>query len=89
MEYARLESAKLRDIDDTYYYGAQCRQCGHGARLNVAKLSARLGDDFPLTQVRKRLRCEKCRSRAVVITFLALDQRTGNLVELFSQPPGK
>ena len=33
MEYARLETAKLRDIDDTYYYGAQCRQCGHGARL--------------------------------------------------------
>ena len=45
MEYARLETAKLRDIDDTYYYGAQCRQCGHGARLNVAKLCARLGDD--------------------------------------------
>jgi hypothetical protein len=88
MEYARLETAKLRDIDDTYYYGAQCRQCGHGARLSMAKLRARLGDDYPLVKVRERLRCERCRCRAVVITFLAPDQRTGNLVELFARKPG-
>ncbi len=88
MEYARLETAKLRDIDDTYYYGAQCRGCGHGARLSVAKLRARVREDFPLTKVRERLRCEKCHSRAVVITFLAPNQRTGNLVELFTRKPG-
>ena len=60
MEYARLETAKLRDIDDAYYYGAQCRGCGHGARLSVTKLIARLGDDYPLVKVRERLRCERC-----------------------------
>ena len=88
MEYARLESAKLRDVDDTYYYGVQCRQYGHGARLSVTKLIARLGGDYPLAKVRERLRCEKCRSRAVIITFLAPNQRTGNLVELFTRKPG-
>ena len=88
MEYARLETAKLRDIDDAYYYGGQCRGCGHGARLSVTKLVARLDDDYPLAKVRERLRCEKCRSPAVVITFLAPNQRTGNLVELFTRKPG-
>jgi hypothetical protein len=88
MEYARLETAKLRDIDDAYYYGAQCRGCGHGARLSVTKLIARLGDDYPLVKVRERLRCERCLSRAVVITFLAPNQRTGNIVELFARKPG-
>jgi hypothetical protein len=88
MDYARLETALLRDVDETYYYGAQCRECGHGARLSLAKLRTHLGDDYPLTKVRARLRCEKCRARAAVITFLAPNQRTGNLVHLFNRKPG-
>lgn len=89
MDYARLGTARLRDVDETYYYRAQCRGCGHGARLSLGKLCAHLGDDYPLAKVRERLRCEKCHSRAVVITFLAPNQRTGNLVELFSRKPGE
>jgi len=85
VEYAKLETARLRDVDETYYYGAQCRKCGHGARLSIAKLRAHLGDDYPLARVRERLRCEKCRSRSVVVTFLAANQRTGNLVHLFDR----
>lgn len=88
MEYARLETALLRDVDETYYYGVECRPCGHCARLSLLKLRAHLGDDYPLAKVRNRLRCEKCGSRKVVITFLAANQRTGNLVHLFSRTPG-
>jgi hypothetical protein len=87
MEYARLETALLRDVDETFYYGAECRQCGHCARLSLLKLRAHFGDDYPLAKVRKRLRCEKCGAREVVITFLAANQRTGNLAQLFDRKP--
>jgi hypothetical protein len=33
------------------------------------------------------LRCQNCQSRQVVVTFLAPDQRTGSLAQLFSEPP--
>jgi hypothetical protein len=34
-----------------------------------------------------RLRCERCGSRQVVITFLAPNQRTGNIASLFGEKP--
>jgi hypothetical protein len=85
MEYARLETASLAHVDDSYYYGAYCRMCKHSARLSLVKLRAHLGDSFPLLKVKDRLRCERCRSRAVVIAFLAPNQRTGNLAYLFGE----
>ena len=87
VEYARLETATLAHVDDSYYYGAHCRKCKHGARLSLVKLRAALGDDFRLIDLRERLRCERCQSRQVVVTFLAPDQRCGNLVRLFSERP--
>jgi len=89
MEYAKLETAALAHVDDTYYYGAYCRKCKHAARLSLEKLREHLGDGFPLRKVRERLRCEHCRSRQVVITFLAPNQRTGNVANLFDQPPNR
>jgi hypothetical protein len=89
MEYARLETASLAHVDDTYYYGAYCRKCKHSARLSLVKLRGYLGDDFPLLKVRERLRCEQCRARAVTITFLAPNQRCGNLVSLFGESFGR
>jgi hypothetical protein len=38
VEYAKLETASLAHVDDTYYYGAYCRKCKHGARLSLSKL---------------------------------------------------
>jgi hypothetical protein len=86
MEYAKLETAALAHVDDSYYYGAYCRKCKHSARLSLVRLRAHLGDNFPLIKVRERLRCQLCRSRQVVITFLAPDQKTGSLVQLFREP---
>jgi hypothetical protein len=51
------------------------------------KLRKRLGDDFPLAKVKERLRCERCNSRQIVITFLAPNQRTGNVADLFGEEP--
>ena len=44
MEYARLETAALAHVDDSYFYGAYCRKCKHAARLSLEKLRARLGE---------------------------------------------
>jgi hypothetical protein len=86
MEYAKLETASLAHVDGSYYYGAFCRKCKHSARLSLTKLRAHLGDDFPLAKVKDRLRCDRCSSRQVVITFLAPNQRCGNLAYLFAEP---
>src|SRR5271167_2319478 len=60
MEYARLETAALTYVDDSYYYGAYCRKCKYSARLSLVKLRAHLGENFPLAKVMYRLRCERC-----------------------------
>jgi hypothetical protein len=87
MEHAKLETATLAHVDDSYFYGAYCRKCKHAARLSLVKLRAHLGDSFPLLKIKERLRCERCRSRQIVITFLTPDQRTGNLAPLFGELP--
>ena len=87
MEYAKLGTATLAHVDDSYYYGAYCCRCKHSARLSLVKLRAHLGDNFPLAKVRDRLRCERCGLRVVVITFLAPNQRTGNVAYHFREEP--
>jgi hypothetical protein len=87
MEHAKLETAALAHVDDSYFYGAYCRKCKHAARLSLEKLREHLGDDFPLRKIKDRLRCERCRSRQIIITFLAPDQRTGNVAHFFRQMP--
>ena len=47
MEYARLETALLKDVTDDYYYGCHCTSCLHSARLSLSKLRAHLGASFP------------------------------------------
>jgi hypothetical protein len=89
VEYAKLETACLAHVDETYYYGAYCRKCGHAARLCLLKLRTHLGDDFPLRKVREKLRCERCGDRRqIVVTFLTPNQRTGSLAKLFGRTPG-
>jgi len=87
VEFAKLETASLADVDESYHYGASCRSCHHSARLDLRKLRTHYGDAFPLVQIRKRLRCERCGSRLVTIIFLAPNQKTGNIAYLFGQTP--
>jgi hypothetical protein len=86
MEYAAFDTAALAHVDDSYYLGAFCGQCKHHVRLSLVKLRARLGDDFPLIDVRERLRCGRCRSRHVIVTFLSPGHCTGDLRRLFELP---
>jgi hypothetical protein len=84
--YARLETATLKDVTDDYYYGCSCQSCLRTARLSLSKLRSHLGPDFPLRKIRERLKCQICSSRKVTITFLAPNQKGGNLRELFQKP---
>ena len=87
MEFARLETATLKDVTDDYYYGCYCQSCQHSARLSLSKLRAHLGDDFPLRKIRERLKCQICSSRKVTITVLGPHQKGGNLHHLFEKTP--
>ena len=87
MEYAKLETATLKDVTDDYYYDCSCQSCLHTARLSISKLKVHLGDDFPLVKIRDRLKCQICSSRNVTITFLEPHQKGGSLHDLFDKEP--
>ena len=53
------------------YLRAKCRSnCKHQSSLVVADLVKRLGYDFPVLDVRNRLKCFRCRRRKVTVTVL-------------------
>lgn len=70
MDYPALGEATLGQLDDThYFYGACCQSCLRKRRLSLARLRTQLGDDFPLVDVRRRLKCATCGSRNIIVTF--------------------
>jgi hypothetical protein len=87
VDYPKLEIALLKDVDDRFYYGANCQSCWHTSRLRLSKLRAYLGDDFPVAKIRHRMKCELCGSKTVVVTYLTPSQCTGSLVHLFEKEP--
>lgn len=86
MDYPRYETARLADVDDTCYFAAQCQFCLRSRRISLARLRAMLPDHFLVKDIRHRLKCTTCGSRAMTITFLAPNQAVGTLAELFRQP---
>jgi len=83
----RKRHASLCHVDDPYYFGVYCQKCKRHSRLSLVKLRKHLGDNFPLKNVRERFRCDHCRSRQAVTTFLAPNQKGGNLHRLFEDEP--
>jgi hypothetical protein len=79
MDYARLETATLKDVTDDYYYGCHRTSCLRTARLSLSKLRAHPGADFPLIKIRERLKCVVCSSRKVTIAFLGPHQKRRKL----------
>jgi hypothetical protein len=43
VDYPKLETALLKDVDDTFYFGANCRSCSHASRLSLSKVRGHLG----------------------------------------------
>jgi hypothetical protein len=86
VDYPKFSVAKLGDLTDYCYLAASCSKCQHGVRLSVARLTAKLGPEFAVEDILKRLRCERCGSKQATLTYLNPSQRTGNLHQLFGQP---
>ena len=85
MEPAKFSSAKLADVDDRYYFGVTCQDCMRSARISLVRLRSQLGDDYPVVQIRTRLKCSTCGSKQITTTFLAPHQAVSNLASLFNQ----
>jgi hypothetical protein len=86
MSSVTLANARLKDVDDSYYFAAECKKCRHASRLKLSALREHLGAEFKLADIRTRLRCELCGHRDAVISFLSPNQAVSNLVPLFNRP---
>ena len=86
MDHASLESAALAHVDESYYYGTFSGKRKHSAPLSLVKLRSHRGDDLPLMDVGEWLRCRRCRSPHIVVTFRGRHQRSGDLARLFELP---
>ena len=62
----------LNDLLESFHLYAECERCQRSVQLSIEKLIERLGGDFPITDVRTRLRCTSCciRSQDVRIVFV-------------------
>jgi hypothetical protein len=85
VDHASYSTAKLGDVDDRNYYGVSSQSCMGAARINLPKLRAALGEDYPLVNVVTRLKCRTCGSKQITVTFLAPHQAVGNLAHLFRE----
>ena len=85
MEAARLSTATLADVDDSYYFGADCRSCLRDVRLSLVRLRSPLGSDFPVANIRGRLKCSTCGSKQIIVTFLAPNHGGSSLAHLFNE----
>jgi hypothetical protein len=86
VEYATFSTARLADVDDSYYYAVHCQSCLRSARISLVRLRGLLGDDFQVIKVKTRLKCSLCGSKELTVTFLAPNQAVGNLADLFNRP---
>jgi hypothetical protein len=87
VEYADYSTAKLGEVDDSYYYSVSCQSCMRGRRLSLTKLRETSGDDYPVARVVKRLKCSTCGSKQLTVAFLGPHQAVGNLADFFQQKP--
>jgi hypothetical protein len=61
----------LADLGRGHRLYAMCPRCKRTKRLDIDELERRFGPFFTLDDVRKRLRCAKCRQRTRTLRLLA------------------
>lgn len=88
MQYPPLGRATLGEVDDSYYYAASCNDCRHKVRLSLLRLRAELGPDYPLVEVRGRLKCGACGSRRIIVAYYTPAHAVTSLGTLFQEPFG-
>lgn len=53
-------------------YLISCSICKHKTQVDLAAMVAKLGESFPLDNLRPRLKCSKCGSKKTISTTLWL-----------------
>lgn len=66
------EQLTLAEAVELIAYGASCNRCHETRRIDLAQLRDRLGPEFPVDDVRPRLRCSKCGNRRIITVTLWL-----------------
>lgn len=54
-------------------YTASCGDCRHWTRVDLKRIAAQLGDEFPLRDLRPRLKCAKCAGKRIIISTVDKD----------------
>jgi hypothetical protein len=83
--HRNLKTAKLSDVDDSYYYGVSCQSCLRRVRISLVRLRGVLGGDFPVNNVAGRLKCGTCGAKRFIVTYLEPHQAIANLAYLFNE----
>jgi hypothetical protein len=86
VHYLSYETAKLGEITDEYYFAAQCSVCKHRRRFKISTLRDALGTNFEVRRIRPRLRCNRCGSKQIIVSFFNPGHRAGSLHRLFDTP---
>jgi hypothetical protein len=64
-------SMRLEEAAKLVYYGAECRACkGPPVLIDLESLIPKLGPDFPVKNLRERLKCSECGSKQVITGIL-------------------
>lgn len=53
---------------DRYFLWVRCKACEHRARVDPAKIAARIGYDVPVPGLSGKLKCSKCGRRGADVT---------------------
>lgn len=86
MSHPAPGNALLGQLDDTFYYGVTCADCGHERGLSLVALRKQFGEKLLLVRASENVKCPGCGSRKRVFTYLTPDQRVGAFVQLFNRP---
>ena len=67
----------LNDLLESFHLYAECERCQRSVQLSIEKLIQRLGNDFPVIELRAKLLCTSCNIRGQDLRIV------------FVGPPGK
>ncbi|MBK88424.1 MAG: hypothetical protein CMQ44_06225 [Gammaproteobacteria bacterium] len=70
----------LNDLLESFHLYAECERCQRSMQLSIEKLIARLGSDFPVANLRPRLRCTDCNVRGQDIRIVFVGPRDKRMV---------
>ena len=78
----------LNDLLESFHLYAECERCQRSVQLSIEKLIQRLGNDFPVTELRAKLRCTSCniRGQDLRIVFCGTARKAGIPVPALTAP---